>query len=158
MYVSRLADAEAITPRSDTEACALCGFELWEPIVSLDVSGVGLYDDARFPGRTLVSLSHHYEHLDDLPPELAARFMHDIQTTARALREALSVQRANVAILGNQEPHVHAHVIPRYPETEPRPFNAPWQDTRQRHPLTDTDRHRLIPQLRLHLIAAAATR
>jgi len=36
--------------------CATCGFELHHPIATLSVSALGLYDDARFPGRCILAL------------------------------------------------------------------------------------------------------
>lgn len=112
--------------------CSTCGFALWIPITRLDVSSVGLYDDGRFPGRLIVSLNEHRDHVDELSEVELTRFMCDIQTATRVLRADEDVVRVNIAILGNQESHVHAHVIPRRPEREPLPSNAPWQDLRPR--------------------------
>ena len=111
-------------------ACSTCGFELWLPISKLEVSTAGLYDDARFPGRTIVSLNEHQEHLEDLSSELLLQFMMDVQDTVWAIKAATSVERVNVAILGNAVSHVHAHLIPRYPEVEAKPQNSPWDDPR----------------------------
>jgi diadenosine tetraphosphate (Ap4A) HIT family hydrolase len=73
----------------------------------MTVSRVGLYDDARFPGRLILSLDEHFEHLEDVPEDLANLFMRDIQLLTRGMRAALMVNRVNVAVLGNQDPHVH---------------------------------------------------
>lgn len=100
---------------SGMSGCAKCGFELWNPVAELSVSTVGLYDDGRFPGRLIVSLNDHFDHLDDVDAPLTAAFMDDIRAVSKVLREMDEVTRVNVAILGNKVPHVHAHVIPRCP-------------------------------------------
>jgi diadenosine tetraphosphate (Ap4A) HIT family hydrolase len=127
--------------------CAICGFELWVVLGTLTVTSVGLYDDARFPGRLLLSLDSHYEHLEDVPEDLANWFISDIQAAARMLRKVTGAERVNVAILGNQEPHVHAHLVPRFPLQEPFPKSSPWQDPRPRRTLGEADRTRLVHDL-----------
>ncbi|WP_435748741.1 HIT family protein [Microbacterium sp. PMB16] len=97
---------------------------------------MGLYSDARFPGRCIVTLNEHAEHLEDLPPDTVSSFMINVAMASRALKIATGASRINVAVLGNQEGHVHAHLIPRYPDSEPLPHKAPWEDTRARGSLS----------------------
>ena len=111
-------------------ACSDCGFELWHPLAALSVCDVGLYDDARFPGRMIVSLREHVEHLDEVRPDLLSRLMQDVVAASTVLRKTLGADRVNVAFLGNQVAHVHAHLIPRYGASEPMPTQAPWSDPR----------------------------
>ncbi|WP_396652300.1 HIT family protein [Microbacterium sp. SLBN-146] len=113
---------------------------------------MGLYSDARFPGRCIVSLNEHAEHLDDLPKDTVSSFMINVAMASKALRIATDAPRINVAILGNQEGHVHAHLIPRYPDSEPLPNKAPWEDPRPRGALDEGDERRLV-----NLIARALT-
>lgn len=139
---SRLGDLPVPPP-----PCGTCGFQLWRPIAPLSVTDVGLYDDARFPGRMIVALRGHYDHFDELPGEVAAALMVDVQRISGILRKGLGADRVNVAILGNQEPHVHAHVIPRYSVREPLPKNSPWQDPRTREALEPVEREDLIQRI-----------
>lgn len=113
--------------------CRDCGFQLWNPIATLSVSRVGLYDDGRFPGRVIVSAIDHYEHLDEADPDILAMFMSDVQRVSAALRSLPGVERTNMAILGNQEPHLHAHVFPRRPG-ELNAGRAPWDGAPTRRP------------------------
>jgi diadenosine tetraphosphate (Ap4A) HIT family hydrolase len=133
---------------NDEARCSICGFELWIVVGRLTVSSVGLYDDGRFPGRLLVSLGPHHEHLEEVPEALVNSFISDIQSAARVLRKVTGVERVNVAILGNQDPHVHAHLIPRSPLHEPIPHRSPWEDPRPRQQLAAADRTRLVHELR----------
>lgn len=106
--------------------CTECGFELWRPLWRFETSVLGLYDDARFPGRCLLVLDDHKVNFDDLPQRRAQAFAVDIQRAARAIRRALSPDRVNIALLGNTEPHIHAHLIPRYAD-DPIPLRPPWE-------------------------------
>lgn len=120
------------------QPCHECGFELYHPLpTKLTVSHAGIYSDARFPGRTILVLDEHHEHLDEVPAKILAEFVNDIATFSSWLRTMPGVERINVSILGNAEPHVHAHLIPRRPSTEPEPKRSPWDDPRPRQPLTD---------------------
>lgn len=135
------------TLMTSVRACYECGFDLWLPIASVGSCQIGLYDDARFPGRLIVSLIDHYEHLEEAPAEVASAFIRDVQWSAKVLREVTRSDRVNIAVLGNQEPHVHAHLIPRIPAREPLPRHSPWADPRPITKLSSTDRFRLLEQL-----------
>jgi diadenosine tetraphosphate (Ap4A) HIT family hydrolase len=128
--------------------CDVCGFQLWTPVVALGASQLSLYDDSRFPGRCILMLNNHEEELDDLDEELLLRFMKDIQLASKAIKMVTSSGRVNVAVLGNAVAHVHAHLIPRFPEQEPNPTQSPWNDTREKTGLPAEVKELLVQQLR----------
>lgn len=132
-------------------SCPTCGFKLWLPVARLQVATLGLYDDARFPGRALLVFDDHVEHLEDLPFERARAFFEDARTAARAIKLVASSPRVNYAILGNTEPHLHRHLIPRQPRSEPAPERPPWEDPRLRTPLGADGVTRFVERLRTAL-------
>lgn len=134
-----------------TIACSECKFALWRPISALSASQLGLYSDIRFPGRSMLSLNDHYDHLDEVPMDTLWKFMVDLKHSIAAIKTATGAPRVNTAILGNQEGHVHAHLIPRQPAMEPRPDKAPWEDTREKGALDDTEERRLIERIQVSL-------
>ena len=93
--------------------CDTCSFSVWRPIASLGVSYLGLYDDARFPGRAVLVLGRHAESLEQLGHDEANAFFSDLRLSGTAIRRALNADRINYALLGNIEPHLHWHLIPR---------------------------------------------
>ncbi|KMV17706.1 diadenosine tetraphosphatase [Mycolicibacterium conceptionense] len=95
----------------------------------------------------IVSAHEHYEHLDEMPAGVLAAFMADVTRTSRAVRSLDGVERVNVAVLGNREPHVHAHVIPRR-AGEVNAGKAPWDEAPPRRSLNDWNRLALTRQLR----------
>lgn len=143
----------SLTAEPALQACGQCGFILWNPLGSVGCCDVGLYDDARFPGRLLVSYRPHMDHFDEMSDGALIDFMTTIRTLSRLLRDITSADRVNVAILGNTEPHVHAHLIPRIAHREPEPRKSPWDDPRPREPLNNLEKARLMYVLprRLHL-------
>ena len=128
--------------------CDICEFELWKPVIVLENSHVGLYNDARFPGRLIVALNEHYENFEDLDSHIMNNYMRDIQLASRAIKFAIKSKRVNIAILGNAEPHIHAHLIPRFPDTEEKPNNSPWDDPRPRQKLDDKTTSDIVYHLR----------
>jgi diadenosine tetraphosphate (Ap4A) HIT family hydrolase len=56
--------------------------------------------------------------LNDLDDARRAEFLRDMTRLGDALLHVTSAERINYEILGNSEPELHAHVIPRY-ATEP---------------------------------------
>lgn len=130
-------------------ACPRCGFQAWLPVhaPSLSVTRVGLYDDGRFPGRCIVAHVDHVEHLDSLTDDQVAAFWIDVVRVGAAVRRLTKATRVNYAVLGNATPHLHAHVIPRYPEAEELPTRPPWNDPRTLTPLGPQEIARLTRQL-----------
>lgn len=109
-----------------------CGFAIWQPLAATRLCTVGFYDDWRFPGRLIVSLNRHFESVEEVPGRVLSRFVIETQAISKVQRAALAADRVNIAILGNQEVHVHAHLVPRLYAEEPAPGKAPWEDPRPR--------------------------
>ena len=65
--------------------------------------------------------------LNDLAPPERARFLADMGRLGDALLAATGALRINYAMFGNQEPALHAHVVPRYRDEQP-PLDVahPW--------------------------------
>lgn len=121
--------------------CDRCDFALWLPIDDLEVSTLGLYDDARFPGRCILALRRHADELIELDDEEAAALMNDARTAARAIYSATNCDRMNYAVLGNTVSHVHFHLIPRKHEGDPIPTRPPWEhpDPKTKLPAGEAD-------------------
>jgi diadenosine tetraphosphate (Ap4A) HIT family hydrolase len=94
-------------------ACATCGFKIGEPIASLAVSDLCFVSDHRFPGRCVVTLHQHATELFDLSSTLRSAYADDVSAAARAIKLAVDAFKMNYEILGNADPHVHCHLIPR---------------------------------------------
>jgi diadenosine tetraphosphate (Ap4A) HIT family hydrolase len=67
-----------------------------------------------YPGFLRVVLSRHVAEMTDLDPTERDRMMHVVFGVERVLREMYRPDKVNLASFGNQVPHLHWHVIPRF--------------------------------------------
>lgn len=139
------------------EPCSTCEFALWVPVLDLGCTSLGIYDDSRFPGRCILALNEHFESLEEVPDGLASVFMRDAKLCMTALRRATDASRVNFAILGNRDPHVHAHLIPRH-LADPRPNDPPWTDPRAKDPLSARELRRLRVEVASAVLSIAEER
>ena len=72
----------------------------------------------------LVSRVHATE-LSQLPAPERAAFLEEMCTVARAIEEAFQPHKLNCELLGNQVPHLHWHLFPRY-RTDPEALKPVW--------------------------------
>ena len=95
-------------------SCPLCHPEnetvLWQD----DRCRVILVDDADYPGFCRVIWGEHVKEMTDLTEPERAHLMAVVFATEEILREMLQPAKINLASLGNQVPHLHWHVIPRF--------------------------------------------
>ena len=89
-----------------------------------------LVADADYPGYCRVIWNTHIKEMTDLAKADRAHFMCVVFSVEAVLREALQPTKINLASLGNQTPHLHWHVIPRYSDDAHFP-NSIWSE-RQR--------------------------
>jgi diadenosine tetraphosphate (Ap4A) HIT family hydrolase len=73
-----------------------------------------LAGETDYPGFCRVIWQAHVREMTDLEPGDRAHFLDVVFATEHALRELLDPDKINLASLGNQVPHLHWHVIPRF--------------------------------------------
>lgn len=104
-------------------SCDLCqqagGGMLWSD-ERLRVVGVA---DPDYPGFCRVIWSRHVKEMTDLAPADRRHFMAVVFGVEGVLRALLKPDKINLASLGNETPHLHWHVVPRWADDShfPRP-------------------------------------
>ena len=73
-----------------------------------------LVKDPDYPAFCRVILNRHVPEMTDLPPDERLHLLQAVFAVETALRELLRPDKINLASLGNQVPHLHWHVIPRF--------------------------------------------
>ncbi len=73
-----------------------------------------LVNDPDYPGYCRVIWQTHIKEMTDLTTSDRSHFMGVVFATEAVLCELLRPDKINLASLGNQTPHLHWHVIPRY--------------------------------------------
>lgn len=109
-----------------------------------------LVDDADYPGFCRVIWGAHAKEMTDLTEPERAHLMTVVFAIEDILRETLQPAKINLASLGNQVPHLHWHVIPRFPDDAHFP-DPVWAVRKRGARATSVDRTRLIGELKQRL-------
>lgn len=99
-------------------------------------------DDADYPMFCRVVWNAHVTEMTDLEEPQRQYLMGVVFALEQALRNLLNPAKINLASLGNQTPHLHWHVIPRFRDDRHFPQPVWAQDVRadgQRQPLRVSD-------------------
>ncbi|AEK19228.1 HIT family protein [Methanococcus maripaludis] len=97
-------------------------------IVKRDIPARIIYEDDKFlafmdafpraVGHTLIIPKEHFETFDELPKELACEMMEVIHKIVKKLEklemDGYNLLNNNKQVSGQEVPHVHFHIIPRY--------------------------------------------
>ena len=108
--------------------CVFCdeegGQRLWQ-----DARCRVVLTDEPFPGFCRVIWNSHVREMTDLAAPNRAHLMHVVYAVESALRARLTPAKMNLASLGNQTPHLHWHLIPRFADDShfPNPVWGPPQ-------------------------------
>lgn len=126
-------------------------------IAELEISTLLLFRDQRFRGYSILSFDPwNATNLDALQEEEYAAFFTDLRVASKAIRQALKPDHMNYELLGNTNPHLHWHIIPRY-KTDPRWGQPIWEGyprnefTINRHVVSDIEYHDIVMQIRQQL-------
>ncbi|MBI4640689.1 MAG: HIT family protein [Candidatus Tectomicrobia bacterium] len=95
--------------------CPLCLEKDRFVVTTLPSGRVELVNDANFPGYCILVYHRHVVELQDLRTDERGQLIEDIACIARAIAERCQPAKINYEILGNTVPHLHCHIIPRYP-------------------------------------------
>ncbi len=96
-------------------------------IARLASGWVVIGDVQPLPGYALLLSDPVVDDLNALGEEQRAGFLGDMALLGDALLEVTEASRINYEILGNAEPALHAHVVPRYAwEPLPQRQQPPW--------------------------------
>ncbi len=87
--------------------------------------------DPDYPGFLRVIWHEHVREMTDLAPASREHCLRVVFAVEQVLRDTLRPDKINVASLGNQVPHVHWHVIPRF--ADDAHFPDPVWAARRRH-------------------------
>ena len=94
--------------------CELCDSDGGALIWRDEQCRVVLVPDPDYPGFCRAIWNAHVSEMTDLSEPERAHFLRVVFAVEAALRELLRPQKINLASLGNQTPHLHWHVIPRF--------------------------------------------
>jgi diadenosine tetraphosphate (Ap4A) HIT family hydrolase len=77
---------------------------------------VQLQSDGNFPGYCILYYRRHVTELRQLTRMARAQLVEDVSRIGQAVATCCRPAKLNYACLGNEVPHLHRHIVPRYPE------------------------------------------
>ncbi len=99
--------------------CKIANKEIPAKIVYEDETTLAFLDiNPRSKGHTLVIPKKHYETFDELPEDTAISLIKTIKCVVEILKslnpDGYNILNNNKPVAGQEVPHVHFHIIPRY--------------------------------------------
>jgi diadenosine tetraphosphate (Ap4A) HIT family hydrolase len=79
-----------------------------------------------YAGYCVLAANVHARELFDLPDDGRRAYFDEMCLLARAIQKAFSPHKLNYELLGNQVPHLHWHVFPRY-QGDPDLLSPVWK-------------------------------
>lgn len=84
-------------------------------------------DHQFFSGYCVLIFKEHAREIHDLPTEQQRTLSQELLEAGSAVARTFKPWKMNYASLGNQDQHLHWHIMPRY-ETDPNHKQHPWTD------------------------------
>jgi diadenosine tetraphosphate (Ap4A) HIT family hydrolase len=127
-------------------------------IAELPRSWLTLGDAQFYRGYCILLAKHHITELHMMPRGEAHELLDEILAVGRTLAEVLKPLKLNYECLGNQEPHVHWHIFPRY-QDDPMRLAPVWQrpEVERKISLEHEARVELITAIRRELVRRLPT-
>jgi diadenosine tetraphosphate (Ap4A) HIT family hydrolase len=127
-------------------------------IAELPRSWLMLGDAQFYRGYCLLLVKQHLTELHAMPRGEAHEVLDEILAVGRTLAEVLRPLKLNYECLGNQEPHVHWHIFPRYSD-DPMRLGPVWlrPEAERKIALNERDRLELIAAIRRELVRRLPT-
>ncbi|MHB8382844.1 MAG: HIT family protein [Candidatus Binataceae bacterium] len=123
-------------------------------VAELADSYVILGDAQLYRGYCVMFAKTHATEIFLMPSDEAHRLFEELRLAAEAIASVTKPWKLNYACLGNLEPHVHWHIIPRY-ENDPLRHAPIWTrpEAEQKIILPVSDRTALVAALREAIVA-----
>jgi diadenosine tetraphosphate (Ap4A) HIT family hydrolase len=141
-------------------ACGICaiigrlesgGFD--DLVAELPRSWLILGDAQFYRGYCVLLAKRHLTEMHLMPRGEAHELLDELMAVGKTLERVVKPLKLNYECLGNQEPHVHWHVFPRY-AGDPLRLAPVWlrPEDQRKAALADDDRRGLIGALRTELV------
>ncbi len=131
--------------------CVMCGKVKSSPnpllIHEFKNSILVLGDHQYFKGYCVLVFKSHVRELHELEPKIQKELFGELMSAGKAVHEAFQPWKMNYSCYGNQVPHIHWHIFPRY-DSDPDHLNQPWLHSDQfaKHTISENER---IERIRL---------
>ena len=148
-----------MTESKTTSACGICAmidrikaYNFRDFIAELNSCYVILGDQQLYRGYCVLFAKIHATELYLMPADAARTLFEEMRLTAEAIAAVVKPWKMNYECLGNSEPHVHWHLLPRDENDELR-HGPIWlrPEAERKVPLAENDRRALMESIRRQL-------
>ncbi len=151
-----------MTPAPDNKTTSTCGIcamvdrikadNFRDFIAELNSCYVILGDQQFYRGYCVLFAKVHATELYLMPADAARELFEEMRLSAEAIAAIVKPWKMNYECLGNSEPHVHWHLLPRYESDELR-HGPVWlrPEAERKVPLDESDRRALMESIRHQL-------
>ncbi len=97
---------------------------IFEKIIDGEIPSTKVYEDDKFlafldihpvsKGHTLLITKTHYTWIHEAPDEIVGEIFIKAKSLIEAMRAGLPCDYVQVGVVGNEVPHFHIHLIPRF--------------------------------------------
>lgn len=94
-------------------------------VTKLQTGYVVMAESQFYRGYTLFLSAKHASELHQLPPKFMGLFIQEMALVSKAVWLVFKPRKLNYELLGNSQPHLHWHIIPRY-KNDPKPNYPIW--------------------------------
>jgi diadenosine tetraphosphate (Ap4A) HIT family hydrolase len=145
---------------SEKKPCGICAGitsikegKLPDFIAELPHSYAILGDAQFYRGYCILFAKTHATELYLMPREEALALFDEVRSTAEAIAAVTHPHKLNYECLGNTEPHVHWHLLPRYEDDDLR-LGPIWirPEAERKRQLDEHDRRALMASLRAEIV------
>ena len=120
--------------------CPMCPDAGESDVVAVLPSGrVHLQNDADYRGYCILIFRRHAVELHELAEDERKQWVDDISRIGCAVTDRCGPAKLNVTMLGNMIPHLHCHIMPRYPDDPDWGHPPVYRRPAERRPLTSEE-------------------
>lgn len=119
-------------------------------VCDLPYAEIFLMRDQWHPGRLVVTFTEHKKEYFEMTPEENAGYAASLSKIAKVIYEIYSPQKINYLIMGDEMPHIHVHLVPKYKDLES--WNG-FANGRPQKFLTDEEYAEIIEKIKAKLFA-----
>jgi diadenosine tetraphosphate (Ap4A) HIT family hydrolase len=103
-------------------------------------------------GYCVLLFKQHVRELHDLEPSVQSALFSELMTATQTIAKTFEPWKMNHSCYGNQVPHIHWHIFPRY-DSQPDHLNHPWlhADEFKQHEIDATQAREIARSIRHHL-------
>lgn len=118
-------------------------------VAQLNVSTLYFWKEQSYMGHCVLAYKDCEKRFVDLSPDEVASFMNDMRIAAQAVREVFHPTNINYGAFGDNHPHLHFHIVPKYQQG--MSWGGTFDINAHKTYLSDAGYERLTNELRIAL-------